>query len=133
MDSGSSNHICFKKEYFDSFKKPTNSSLTLPNGNKCTVAGVGTVKIKMFDELERTLGGVAYVPKLRRNIISISQLYSKSCRVSVKGGAMKITRGGKVLARGEERNGLYHLIQTSRKRGAQNIKCLKRVSFDCTK
>ncbi|KAM7459649.1 hypothetical protein LguiA_033944 [Lonicera macranthoides] len=133
LDSGSSNHICFKKEYFDSFKERANSSLTLPNGNKCTVVGVGTVRIKMFDGVERTLGGVAYVPKLRKNIISISQLDSKGCHVSVEGGAMQITRGGKVLAKGEEKNGLYRLIQTSRKRGAQDIKRLKRVSFDRTK
>ena len=46
---------------------------------------------------------------------------------------MKVTRGGRVLAKGEERNGLYRLIQTSRKRGAQDIKRLKRVSFDRTK
>ena len=133
MDSGSSSHICFKKEYFDSFKEHADSSLTLSNGNKCTVDGVGTVKIKIFDGVERTLGGVAYVPKLRKNIISISQLGSKDCRVSVEGGAMKITRGGKVLEKGEERSGLYRLIQTSRKRGAQGIKRLKRVSFDRTK
>ncbi|KAM7494450.1 hypothetical protein LguiB_029059 [Lonicera macranthoides] len=133
LDSGSSNHICFKKKYFDSFKEHVNSSLTLSNGNKCTVMGVGIVKIKMFDGVERTLGGVAYVPKLRKNIISISQLDSKGCQVLVEGGAMKITRGNKVLAKGEKRNGLYRLIQTSRKRGAQDIKCLKHVSFDRTK
>ena len=48
-----------QEEYFDSFKEHADSSLTLPNGNKCIVEGVGTVKIKMFDKVERTLSGVA--------------------------------------------------------------------------
>lgn len=57
----------------------------------------------MFDGVERILGGVTYVPKLQKNIISISQLDSKGCRVLVEGGAMKITLGNMVVARGEEK------------------------------
>ena len=71
-------HICFKKEYFDLFKECVNSSLTLPRGNKYTVAVVRTAKIKMFDRVEHTLVVVAYVPKLWKNIISISQLDPKA-------------------------------------------------------
>lgn len=44
--------------------------------------GVETVKIKMFDRVVRTLGGVAYVPKMRWNLISLGQLDSKGYRYS---------------------------------------------------
>ena len=60
----------------------------------------------MFDEVVRTLGGVAYVPKLRKNLISLSQLDSKGCKPSIVGGAMKITRGCMVVMKGEKCGGL---------------------------
>ena len=69
--------------------------------------------------------GLAYfgwcddVPKLQRNLISLSQLDSKGCRVSSAGGVMKITHGGTVLIQGEQ-CGRYHLVcQTSMDNGKQ--------------
>ena len=59
---------------------------SLPGGSKCDVMGLGIVKVKMFDEVIHTLGGVMYVPMLRKNLISLSQLESKSCECSIAGG-----------------------------------------------
>lgn len=39
------------------------------------VAGVGDIKIKMFDGVERMLRGVRHVPGLRRNLISLGVLH----------------------------------------------------------
>ena len=64
----------------------------------------------MHDGVVRTLGGVRYVPKMRRNLISLSQIDSMGCRYSAAGGAMKITRGCMVLMRGEKCGGLYRLV-----------------------
>ncbi|GFZ17639.1 hypothetical protein Acr_26g0009090 [Actinidia rufa] len=58
----------------------------------------------------RTLGGVVYIPKLRRNLISLSRMDSNGCKYFAGGGAMKITRGGKVLMKREKCEGLYRLI-----------------------
>ncbi|GFZ21302.1 Calcineurin-like metallo-phosphoesterase superfamily protein [Actinidia rufa] len=79
-------------------------------GTPCKIQGVGNVKIKMFDGAIRTLGGVVYIPKLRRNLISLSRMDSNGCKYFAGGGAMKITRGGKVLMKGEKCEGLYRLI-----------------------
>ena len=97
--------------------------------------GVGTVKIKMFDGAVRTLGDVVYVPRFRRNLISLSQLDSKGCRVLSAGGVVKISRGCMVLMKGEKCGDLFRLIgktQTSKgvwKRSAQENRYLRRVSF----
>jgi len=82
----------------------------LPDGSKCDVMGLGTVKVKMFDGVVCTSGGVAYVPKLRKNLISMSQLDSKGCKCSIAGGAMKITRGCMVVMKEEKCGGLYCLV-----------------------
>lgn len=49
------------------------------------------MKIKMFDGVVRILGGVAYVPKMRTNLISLGWLDSKGCKYLAVGGGMKIT------------------------------------------
>ncbi|GFS40804.1 wall associated kinase-like 7 [Actinidia rufa] len=84
--------------------------LFLGDGTPCKIQGVRNVKIKMFDGAVRTLGGVVYIPKLRRNLISLSQMDSNGCKYFAGGGAMNITRGGKVLMKGEKCEGLYRLI-----------------------
>ncbi|GFS39105.1 hypothetical protein Acr_00g0061200 [Actinidia rufa] len=82
LDSGCTKHVCSKKEFFDTFQERDGGSLFLGDGTPCKIQGVGNVKIKMFDGAVRTLGG----------------------------GAMNITRGGKVLMKGEKCEGLYRLI-----------------------
>ena len=71
--------------------------------------GLGTVKVKIFDGVVRTLGGVAYVLKLRKNLISLSQLDSKGCKCSIGGGVMKITLGCMVVTKREKCGGLCRL------------------------
>ena len=119
------------------FKKRKVLSLCLKG--LCDVMGLGKVNIKMFDGVVRTLDGVAYVPKLRKNRISLSQLDSKGCKCSIAGGAMKITRGCMVVIKGEKCGDLYCLVGNTIgktkiskvfvKQGAQDIKYLRLVSF----
>ncbi|KAF7140776.1 hypothetical protein RHSIM_Rhsim06G0083000 [Rhododendron simsii] len=110
LDSGCTMHVCSKKEFFDTFQEKDSGSLFLSDGTPCGIQGFGKVKIKMFDGAVCTLGGVAYVLKLRRNLISLSRMDFIGCKCFAGGGAMKITRGGKVLMKGEKCKGLYRLI-----------------------
>ncbi|KAK9937625.1 hypothetical protein M0R45_014403 [Rubus argutus] len=134
LDTGSSHHLCSRKEYFDTFQE-VRGFVTWGDGTRRSVMGVGTVKIKMFDGAVRTLGDVVYVPKFRRNLISLSQLDSKGYRLSSAGGVVKISRGCMVLMKGEKCGDLFRLIgkiQTSKvvgKRCAQENRYLRRVSF----
>lgn len=64
----------------------------------------------MFVKVDHTLGGVVYVLKTWRNLISLGCLDSKGCRYSVAGGVMKITQGCLVLKKGERcQDGMYRL------------------------
>jgi hypothetical protein len=134
LDTGSSHHLCSKKEYFDTFQE-IQGFVTWGDGTRRSVMGIGTVKIKMFDGTIRTLGDVMYVPRFRRNLISLSQLDSKGCRMLSAGGVVKISRGCMVLMKGEKCGGMFRLIgktQTSkvaRKRCAEEKRYQRRVSF----
>ncbi|KAF7144281.1 hypothetical protein RHSIM_Rhsim05G0115400 [Rhododendron simsii] len=103
-------HACLKKEYFDNFEERSVGLLSLGDGSPCKIMHVGTVKVKIFDGEVRILGGVAYVPKMRRNLISLNWLDFLGCEVFTAGGAMIVIRGGLVLMNGKKCGGLYHLV-----------------------
>ncbi|WRX09049.1 zinc finger protein [Theobroma cacao] len=84
-------------------------NLTLGNKSIMKVMGLGVVKIKMFDGVVRSLGGVAYVLKMRKNLILLSMLDSKGYGYSTCDGVVKVTQGDMVLMRENLHNGLYHL------------------------
>ena len=44
------------------------------NNHTCEVYGIGTIGIKMFDEIVRKLTSVQYVPNLTRNLVSFGVL-----------------------------------------------------------
>ncbi|KAG8498690.1 hypothetical protein CXB51_005073 [Gossypium anomalum] len=48
----------------------------------------GTIKVKMFDGVVRTLSDVRYVPELKRNLISLSTLDSKGTDTQLKGSTV---------------------------------------------
>ena len=138
MDLSATNHVCSRREFFETFQEKE-STFSLPEGSKCDVMGLGKVNVKIFDGVVRTLSGVAYVSKLRKNLISLSQLDSKGCKCSIARGAMKITHGCMIVMKGEKCGGLYGLVGNTVgktkiskvfvKQGAQDIKYLRQVSF----
>ena len=61
------------------------------------IAGIGTIKIKMFDGTIRTIGEVRHVNDLKKNILSLGQMDSRGYKTHVDNGIMKIVKGVPVL------------------------------------
>ena len=80
------------------------------NDATCSVIGIGTVKIKMFDGVVRVLSNVRHVPYLRKNLISLGVLDDLGYSYSSKGGITKITKGALMVMKGQKVNTLYKLI-----------------------
>lgn len=59
----------------------------------CKIAGIRTIRIKVFDGAVRTISDVRYVPDLKRNFISLSTLYSKVYKYNGEGGVLKVSKG----------------------------------------
>ncbi|KAK3032792.1 hypothetical protein RJ639_035895 [Escallonia herrerae] len=72
--------------------------------------GIGTIKIKIFDGIVRTLGDVRYIPDLKKNLISLGTLDSIDCSIFIKGGVMKVSKGAMVIMKGQKIGNLYKLI-----------------------
>jgi len=58
----------------NTFQEKKIGFVSLGDGFTCDVISVGTIKIKMFDRVVHSLGGVAYVLKMQRNLIPLGRL-----------------------------------------------------------
>ena len=63
------------------------------------------------DGVKRRLGGVRYVPKLERNLISLGTLESKGCTFKASGGLLKVNKGSMVLIRGRRSESNLYVLQ----------------------
>ena len=83
------------------------------NNVSCKVASVGTIKIRMFDGVVKTLGNVRYVPNLKRNFISLRTLDSKGYRYTGEGGVLKISKSSPVVMKGHKKIANLYVMQGS--------------------
>ncbi|KAL5541933.1 hypothetical protein UlMin_009643 [Ulmus minor] len=82
--------------------------------------GRSNIKIKMFDGVVRTLKDVRFVPSLKKNLVSLGQLYNSSLSYKAEGGILKVTKGSMVVIKANRNNGLYEMMgETDVGRGSQ--------------
>jgi len=90
MDSGCSYHGSSRKDYFETLElKPAGTAL-LGDNHPCKVQGIGTVRLKMFDNREYLLKNVRYIPKLKRNLISINMFDDLGYSTRTLDGVLKV-------------------------------------------
>ena len=63
LDSGASHHICPHKDWFVSYQIVNDGIVLLGDNHSCKIVRVGSVKIKMFDGVIRTLTDVRHEPE----------------------------------------------------------------------
>ena len=56
LDSTCSFHVTPHRDWFDTYKSINCGFVLMSNDATCKVVGIGTIKIKMFDNVVRTLG-----------------------------------------------------------------------------
>ncbi|KAG6756856.1 hypothetical protein POTOM_040299 [Populus tomentosa] len=61
------------------------------------ISGIGTIKLKMYDGLIRTISGVRHVKDLKKNLLSVGQFDSLGCKIRTDNGIMKIVKGALVV------------------------------------
>ncbi|KAF3665269.1 Retrovirus-related Pol polyprotein from transposon TNT 1-94 [Capsicum annuum] len=82
-------HMCRNRDWFIAYETVSKCIVLMENNTPCKIDGIGTIRIKMFDGVVRTLGDVRYVPDLKRNLISLSTLDLSGYRYTGEGGVLK--------------------------------------------
>jgi hypothetical protein len=118
LDSACSYHICPNRMWFDTFKSYNAGTMLMGNDARCKAIGLGTIKVRMFDDIDRILTNVRYVPDLKKNLISLGTLDSLGYGYLAKNGVMKITKGAMVIMKGNKISNLYKLLRDTVTSGA---------------
>ena len=111
LDSTCSFHVTPHKDWFDTYKSVNCGFVLIGNYATCKVFGIGTIKIKMFDNVVRTLGEVRQVPKVKKNLISLGTLDSSGYCYKSENGLMKVSKRAMVVTKGQKVEGnIYKLL-----------------------
>ena len=88
----SSDHMCPHRSWFSSYQPIDGGVFLIENNASCTTVGIGSIRVKMFDGVVKTLTRVRHVPELKKNLISLGVLDSSGYK-SCQGGVHKLSKG----------------------------------------
>ncbi|KAG8498932.1 hypothetical protein CXB51_005361 [Gossypium anomalum] len=133
LDSGCTFHMSPNRDWFTTYETVSEGVVLMGNNASCKIAGVGTIKVKMFDGVVRTLSDVRYVPELKRNLISLSTLDSKGYRYTAESGVLKISKGSLVVMKGQRKTVKLYVLQGSTVTGDAAVASSSLSDDDITK
>lgn len=110
LDSGCTYHMCPNRDWFSTYEPVSQGVVLMGNNASCKVAGIGTVKIRMFDGVVRTLSDVRHIPDLKKNLISLGTLDGKGYKYTGEGGVLKISKGALVSMKGTRQAGKLYVL-----------------------
>ncbi|KAH9725713.1 hypothetical protein KPL70_007982 [Citrus sinensis] len=102
IDSGATWHMTSRREWFHTYELISGGSVYMGDDHALEIAGIGTIKIKMFDGTIRTIGEVRHVNGLKKNLLSVGQMDSHGYKTHVENGIMQIVKGALVLMKAEK-------------------------------
>ncbi|KAG8503402.1 hypothetical protein CXB51_001378 [Gossypium anomalum] len=120
-------------DWFTTYETVSEGVVLIGNNASCKIAGVGIIKVKMFDGVVRTLSDVRHVPELKRNLISLSTLDSKGYRYTAESGVLKISKGSLVVMKGQRKTAKLYVLQGSTITGDAAIASSSLSDDDITK
>ena len=95
--------MCPNWDWLLTYEMVSKDVVLMGNNASCKIADIGTVKIKMFDEVIRTLGDVRHVPNLKKSLISLSTLDSKRYKYTNEGRVLKVSKDVLVVMKGHKK------------------------------
>ncbi|CAL5353745.1 unnamed protein product [Camellia sinensis] len=111
LDSGSTYHICMDKKLFSTYQAKDGGIVRVANNTVSKIVGMGTVRLRMEDGKIFTLDGVRHVPRLKKNLISLSILDMKGYSFTSSKGNLKVIHGDTVMLHGRLEGNLYRLVE----------------------
>lgn len=113
-DSGFSHHSSPCKELFRNFKSEKLGKVYLADDKVVQVMGQGNVSLKLTHGGSLGLKDVKYIPRLKKSLISVTQLATSGHKVVFDDGSWKLVKGAMVITR-RTRSGTLYTIRSTRK------------------
>ena len=113
LDSSCMFHMTPNWDWFSTYETMHKGAVLMGNNVSCKLVGIGTVHIRIFDGVVRTLGDVIHVLDLKRNLISMSTLDVKGYKYTGEGGVLKICKEALVMIKGHQKAAMLYVMQGS--------------------
>jgi hypothetical protein len=112
LDSGASNHIIGNHEAFSELDTGIIGTVKFGDNSAVDIRGCRMILFHCKSGEHKALTDVYFIPKLHRNIISISQLDERGCQVLIDGGILRIcNRERKLLAKVERTKSWLYILE----------------------
>ncbi|CAD6267684.1 unnamed protein product [Miscanthus lutarioriparius] len=119
LDSACSFHICSNRDWFTSYKSVQSGDVVrMGDNNPREIVGIGSVQIKMHDDMIRTLKDVRHIPGMARNLISLSTLDAEGYRHSGSGEVCKVSKGSLIHMIGDMNSTKLYVLRGSTLHGS---------------
>lgn len=100
LDSGASNHMCGRREFFVELNEEVHGDVSLGDSSKLSVEGKGRIKIFQNNGKEEYISDVYYIPSMKSNILSIGQLLQKRYVVLMENNSLFLKdASGRLIAK----------------------------------
>jgi hypothetical protein len=76
LDTACTFHMSLKRDWCTTYESVNGGSVLMGNDVACKIVGIGTIRIRMYDGIMKTLTNVRHMPDLKKNIISLGTLES---------------------------------------------------------
>ena len=103
--------MCANRDWFNTYEKKNEGEVLMGNDAACKIVGIGTLKVKMYNDIIRTFSNVRHVLSLKKNFISLGTLDANNYTYSSSEGSLKYSRGSMVVMREMLLNNLYKLLK----------------------
>ena len=114
-DSGASNHMTFRRDFFTSLKPlKEKQSVKIADNKMLPIEGIGNMRIQETvngQQKERVLSNVLYIPDLRKNLFSITTINDRQFSFHAFANRCEVRdREGKVSSHGIRRGNLFQML-----------------------
>jgi hypothetical protein len=89
--------------------------------NPCEIVGIGSVQIKAHDGMTCTLQNVRHIPRMTRNLISLSTLDAEGFKYSGSDGVLKVSKGSLVFLVGDMNPAKLYVLRGSTLHGSISV------------
>ena len=109
MDSGANIHVCADVSLFTSYQAGRTRALLTGNGSHARVLDASTVILKFTSEKTVLLKNVQYVPSIKKNLVSASQICRDGFKIVLESNKCVVSRHGTSVGKGYDCGGLFRL------------------------